>query len=317
MFPSPDFMSSIAHAAKSGRLAHAYLLVSGRPGELEQDLLGVARLLLCSNPDWDSSRGCGGCEHCLKVAKGVHPDVTWIRPDGEYVKIESVKEFKAQIVFPPLAAARRIVIIPSAHRLNIESANAMLKVLEEPPEYAVFLLGAPQGAALLPTIRSRCHQLHSRRHDDAALAEALGGEADRLLLQLAHGDTERLRRYSTKPYQELKELFFHCLSVSDGAQALCSALELAETVASDNDLFLYFLHLAATLTKDVLVSKSDPSSAPSLPLSTYLDLQAMAHRMSLDQLAEFANWLLEIPSLMDRNVNRQYLAEKIILFWLP
>ena len=132
----------------------------------------LARSLLCDQPDSDH-RACGSCESCRWFALGSHPDYRRLSPLGDedeekssrklpVIKIEAVREV---IEFAHLTGHRRgqrVVLVEPAEALNPSAANALLKILEEPPEGVLFLLVAHAPQRLLPTIRSRCRQFALR-----------------------------------------------------------------------------------------------------------------------------------------------------------
>ncbi|MCP4648978.1 MAG: DNA polymerase III subunit [PVC group bacterium] len=98
------------------------------------------------------------CSSCIKIAKKQHPDVVWIEPKGtsSKIKIEDIRRLKELSNLKPYEARKKVFIIRDAERLTPESANAMLKVLEEPPQDAILILIAESANQLLPTVVSRC-----------------------------------------------------------------------------------------------------------------------------------------------------------------
>lgn len=156
----------------------------------------LARSLLCDAPGADH-QACGSCESCRWFAAGSHPDYRRLSPAAEdeekagrkqpVIKIEAVREV---IEFAHLTAhrsGRRVVLVEPAEALNPAAANALLKILEEPPEGVLFLLVAHAPQRLLPTIRSRCRQfaLTPPGHDEAVAWLESQGIAN-AELELAH-----------------------------------------------------------------------------------------------------------------------------------
>ena len=99
---------------------------------------------------------CGTCRPCRKIASEKHPDFHYIRPEGAYIKIEQIRTLCSALARKPHEASVRFVLLSDAHLMNAESGNALLKILEEPPENTIFILAAPQVADILSTIVSRC-----------------------------------------------------------------------------------------------------------------------------------------------------------------
>ncbi len=139
-----------------GRLPHA-LLIEGLPGCGRRTLArAVAAALLCRARV--AGDACGMCESCRLVEAGTHPDLVALPHDGEGVDpdVELVRTTVAEAAYvSPLIGDRRVFLLPGIERLALPAANALLKVLEEPPRGAYLLMTTDAAAGLLRTIRSR------------------------------------------------------------------------------------------------------------------------------------------------------------------
>lgn len=132
-------------------LANAYLFCgptgSGR-SILAKDFAGG---ILCENKNF-----CQVCESCKAFLNNTHPDFLNLKPIGNIIKVDDVHEIIREAKITPRLSNSRVVLIEDADRMNIQSANALLKNLEEPEDTTIFLLCAPSTLDLLPTIVSRC-----------------------------------------------------------------------------------------------------------------------------------------------------------------
>ncbi len=151
-----------------GRISHFYL-ISGPAGSGKHTL---ARLLsaaiLCENAE----KPCLTCNPCRKVMASTHPDcITVEDPEHKNVAVKLVREARADMYVMPNEGSRKIYIFPQ--ELGIEGQNALLKVLEEPPEYGVFILLSDNPEKLLPTVRSRCTELSLLPLSEELLRSAL------------------------------------------------------------------------------------------------------------------------------------------------
>jgi len=102
---------------------------------------------------------CGVCRHCDKAERGIHPDISVISPDGREIVVSQVRDILRDAYVVPNEAAKKVYIIDQAETMNASAQNAFLKLLEEPPRHAVFVLRTDNPKALLPTVRSRCVEL--------------------------------------------------------------------------------------------------------------------------------------------------------------
>ncbi len=191
--------AALAQKARAGELANAYLLTGAPDSVLESCAVALAAACLCK----EAEPPCGTCRSCRKVEKGVHPDVRWVEKaaDKTQLTVEQIRSVRSEAYVRPNEAPRKVYIIRRAWQMNDEAQNAFLKVLEEGPGYAVFLLLAQNDAALLPTIRSRCEtvRLTAGAEADPEL-ERRAGELAGLLL----GEDEWRRVSWCVPYEKAK-----------------------------------------------------------------------------------------------------------------
>ncbi|MGQ9654476.1 MAG: DNA polymerase III subunit delta' [Thermodesulfobacteriota bacterium] len=137
----------------SGRVAHAYMF-AGPDGVGKATLaFNFAKALQCQGRGVDA---CDSCVACAKVSRGNHPDVLLVEPQGSQIRIDQIRDLQRRMVYRPLVGSRRCVIMDRAHDMNLQAANALLKVLEEPPEGNVMILITRSTSVLPPTIVSRC-----------------------------------------------------------------------------------------------------------------------------------------------------------------
>ena len=126
--------------------------------------------MLCAEPDGP----CGVCRSCRKVLGGSHPDyITVDAPDKKIIPVQLVRDIRADVYIKPNEGARKIYLFPRAQDLNTEGQNTLLKILEEPPSYGVFLLLCENPEKLLPTVRSRATALQLLALDSQTLCQEL------------------------------------------------------------------------------------------------------------------------------------------------
>ena len=166
---NPAF-GQVATEVKANRLAHALLVQGDRGIGIEVLAEELAGYRLCPSP---TDRKCRQCKSCQLLAAGSHPDIVEIAPSGaaEMIKVDQIREAVTFLSQTPQIGEWKIVLIRDAHRMNINAANALLKVLEEPPGNSLLLLVTDRPQILIPTIRSRCRLLQVNAPDKAQTIE--------------------------------------------------------------------------------------------------------------------------------------------------
>ncbi len=216
------------------RLPHSVLL-AGPQGVGKVELAQAwAKSLLCEKPS-PEGEACGQCEGCHWFGAGTHPDfkhLTLIEKENREGEVRlateiSVEQAREAVEFVQLStyrAGRRLVLVEPAEALNTASANALLKVLEEPPINTVFVLISHQPRQLLPTILSRCHKLEvglPSREDSRKWLKAQG--LDETLLDWAGGAPLTALADREEGQQEIRAEILKALSQGNSLDAVSLA----------------------------------------------------------------------------------------------
>lgn len=147
---------------------HAYI-IEGETGSGRHTLMRlILQAAVCTAQS--AERPCGNCVQCRKFSSGNHPDVTYISPD---IKTEGLRRILADVYYKPNEAEKRCFAIDGAEKLSVQNQNILLKTLEEPPEYAMFVLLCDSAESLLETVRSRCMTLTMQPLSDREIQSAL------------------------------------------------------------------------------------------------------------------------------------------------
>ncbi len=247
-------------AQAEGRgLSHAYL-ISGPEGSGKRTLARLmAAAMVCTGA---GEKPCGACPGCRKALGGIHPDIVTVGTDGKDITVGQARAIRSDAYIRPNEAERKVYIIQNAQTMNPSAQNAMLKLLEEGPAYAAFLLLTDNPGAMLSTIRSRC--------EGAALTPVTAREAEVWLAA----------RFPQKPADEVRAAAGRCGGllgqaveelegtrgqgpILEGARALLTLLrkgdelELAQWCVGlekwDRDSFGRLMERAVALLRDALV----------------------------------------------------------------
>ena len=153
-------VSNLKSALEKKRLAHAYLFAGPRGVGKTSTARILAKTLNCK--DGPTAKPCNQCSSCLEIAKGTSLDV--IEIDGASNRgIDEIRSLRENVKFSPVQGKFKIYIIDEVHMLTTEAFNALLKTLEEPPEFVKFIFATTQPHKVISTILSRCQRFDFRR----------------------------------------------------------------------------------------------------------------------------------------------------------
>ena len=189
----------LSAALRQNKLAQSYLFYG--PEGVGKSLTAL-RLGMAVQCEQDDGSICGVCTSCRLMLRSLHPDWHVVQPEGagNFIRIDQVRDLQTVMSRRPNQGRRRIAVLESADRMNEPAANALLKLLEEPPEDSLLILITSAPQRLLPTISSRCQPMRftTLSIDDLApaLAEELTEQQRLALLRNAQGSMGRLLRLS-------------------------------------------------------------------------------------------------------------------------
>lgn len=170
----PIVFRQLQNSFEHGRLAHAYLF-EGDQGTGKAELaLWFAKHMFCLK--LQNEMPCEKCNNCLRITSKDHPDVVEIEPDGQSIKVDQIRALQSELAKSGFESAKKVVIIHQAEKMNSNSANSLLKFLEEPPANFMIILETQSLGKILPTIRSRCQTIHFQALSTERLQSRLESE---------------------------------------------------------------------------------------------------------------------------------------------
>jgi len=318
----PWFDDRFSHLAKlhaDKRLPHA-LLLHGMSGIGKVDFAtSVAQFLLCHHPQ--NSRPCGQCKACELNAAGSHPDLFFLQPEeaGKQLKVDQVRALNEFIYSTAQQGGYRVVILTPADSMNIASANALLKMLEEPGSDTLILLVTSKIGQLLPTIKSRCQHVECHPPSESDAIEWLMGateleeEKARSILHINLGAPMEALAYIDKGLNEQRAQLIRGLA--DILKQRRTALEVAQSWGKlDIELLLgWFYSLLIDTARGAICESGDlirQDDARNM-------LNAVAKKTNPVKIFKLADKVHEERRaiLLRQNPNKQLLLECILLEW--
>jgi DNA polymerase-3 subunit delta' len=252
-------------AIATSHLGHAYLF-SG-PGGLGKRTLAtlLCRTLLCAQPGPDGS--CGVCAACHKFDSGNHADFHVYVPDGLYFKIDLVRQIIHDAALKPLESNWKTFVLESVDLMRDEPANALLRVLEEPPGQTILFLIAESVEVLLPTVRSRCQHFPFQplRQEDIVACLVASGEVVRSEAEnrarYSQGSLGRARIVNVEQYRELRDKVLSVFQAALTPRSYHVLLDAIKAITVDRTEMAERLLIAEELARDLIHIKASPEAA--------------------------------------------------------
>jgi DNA polymerase-3 subunit gamma/tau len=210
-------VSTIKNAIGQGRTAHAYLFSGPRGVGKTTSARILAKALNCEHGP--TAFPCGVCANCKEIAQGNSMDV--IEIDGaSNTSVNDVRVIKDEVLFPPQNSRYKVYIIDEVHMLSTSAFNALLKTIEEPPEYVVFIFATTETQKVPATIRSRCQQFHFQLIPLDTIKQLLAETAQEMGIPADEDALFWIAKESTGSMRDAYTLFDQVVSFCDGAITL-------------------------------------------------------------------------------------------------
>jgi len=267
----------------------------------------------------DAVDACGECAPCKKITGGHHPDIIHIAPTSSMIKIDQIRTLLQTLMLKPNEADRRVVIISDAQAMNPEAGNALLKVLEEPPDRTLMVLVARQASDLLPTIVSRCRHIHFSPLDAADIRhllitrESVDAQSARTAATLCGGSYSRALKWVDPRWLHRREWIIQALNqmLGNGAEEIHPWLAFSEMLGRRKDLIEESLEIITMWLRDLLVVGCEPAHV--LNQDRLDELNMAAQNVDPARLIEHINAVNHARLSLQSNTNLRLTLDAMVL----
>lgn len=261
---------------------------------------------------------CGTCKNCRQFDSGSHPDFIRIDPEGQVTKIAQIRELRQLISMKPFGAGLRVIVLSKAHTLNQEASNALLKVLEEPPNRTILILITPRISDLLPTIVSRCQHIrfhpipvkllaavltqdHTMDQKEAEFIAAMANGSFSRALALKNTDWIFRRNWIIKETENMD------------TSSIAVILAMAEKMAKnkDKEATQDLLEMIKTWYRDLMIAKYCPDKIINKDLM--VTVRNVSQRYPQNTLLNRISAVQRAQKEIDANVNTRLVLENLFL----
>ena len=304
-------------AIGQNKISHSYI-INGEAGSGKKLIAAIfAETLQCEDKGINP---CGLCKSCLQAESKNHPDIIWVTHEKYSIGVDDIRmQLNNTIAIKPYSGTYKIYIIPDADRMTEQAQNALLKTIEDPPEYAVILLLTNNIDSMLPTILSRCVTLNLKPVKTALIEKFLMERCQipdymaKISAGFSQGNVGKALRYSSSPdFLELKDETLHVLKYID-------EMEIYEVVEAVRHLSQHKLEINDCIDfmqlwyKDILMFKVTKDPNTLLFKDEYRFISEQAKKRGYEEIETIIKAMDKAKRRLDANVNFDVAVELMLL----
>lgn len=309
----------LENAVRLNKVSHAYIINGERNAGKEFAAKTFAMALQCE--DRKDTEPCHECHSCKQALSGNHPDIIFITHEKPgTIGVEDIRrQINSDVVIKPYSGPKKIYIISEGEKMTVQAQNALLKTLEEPPEYAVILILTTNVDVLLPTILSRCVVLNMKPVRDAQIKKFLMDtmeipdyKAD-ICAAFARGNVGKARLLAkSEEFDKIKEEAITLLKY-------INEMELSEIVAAIKKINEYkfdvndYMDILAIWYRDVLLFKATHDVNNLIFREEIQYIRKVADRSTYEGIEQIINALDKSKQRLSANVNFDLTMELLML----
>ena len=228
----PFITETLKTQVRTGRLSHAYLFIGTRGTGKTSCARILAKAVNCEHPV--DGNPCNECDACRGIEDGSILDVVELDAASNN-GVDDVRMLRDEAIFSPTTVRKRVYIIDEVHMLSKPAFNALLKILEEPPQHLMFILATTELNKVLPTILSRCQRHSFRRLDGDTIAKRLAYVAEQEGINLTADAAQLLGRLADGGMRDGLSLLDQCSAAETvDTAAVLNAMGLAGTLRTQS-----------------------------------------------------------------------------------
>ena len=305
------------NAIKIGKISHAYI-INGEKGTGKMQLaVDFAKALQCEE---FNGKACGHCKSCKQTDSKNQPDIKYVTYEKSGIGVDEIREqINDDIDIKPYSSRYKIYIVDESEKMTVQAQNALLKTIEEPPEYAIIILLTTNADTFLQTILSRCVMLNIRPVKEDIIKNQLtsqygvGDYEARVAATFSNGNPGKAIKLATS--EEFKELKQYVVGMfmsleKGGMDIIGEAIKKTGTFKKQID---EYFSLMRNWFRDILVYKATKEEDQIIFQDEYMTIEKMSQTYSFDDINDILKAIDLAESRIKSNVNFDSTIEILLL----
>ncbi|MCQ5339569.1 ATP-binding protein [Eubacterium ventriosum] len=320
------------NAIRMGKISHAYI-INGEEGSGKMNLaIHFAKALQCERNNFNKAinedgeritvpgTACGQCKSCKQTDSKNQPDIKYITYEKSGIGVDEIREqINDDIDIKPYSSPYKIYIVPESEKMTVQAQNALLKTIEEPPEYAIIILLTTNADTFLQTILSRCVMLNIRPVKEDIIKNQLtsqygvGDYEARVAATFSNGNPGKAIKLATS--EEFKELKQYVVGMfmsleKGGMDIIGEAIKKTGTFKKQIDEYFSLMRI---WFRDILVYKATKEEDQIIFQDEYMTIEKMSQTYSFDDINDILKAIDLAESRIKSNVNFDSTIEILLL----
>lgn len=308
----------LQNAIATNKVSHAYIINGERSSGKEFIARVFAMALQCEN---DGVEPCGECHSCRQALSGNQPDIVYVSHEKpNTIGVEDIRtQINGDIDIKPYSSPRKIYIMNEGEKMTVQAQNALLKTLEEPPEYAVILILTANVEAMLPTILSRCVVLNMKPVPDALVKKYLMEELGvpdykaNICMAFARGNIGKAKLLaSSEEFEKVKDeaiTLVKYINDMETNEIIKAIKKITEYKFDVND----YLDILSAWYRDVLLFKATKDVNCLIFKEEIQQIMRVSDRSTYEGIETIVNALQQAKRRLEANVNFDLAMELLLL----
>ena len=315
------------NAIAAGKLSHAYILHGERGMGKLNIAKEAAKAIQCESnaPEKTDKTGeaCGQCKSCHQAESDNQPDIKYVTPAKKTLGVDDIREqINDDALIKPYGSPYKIYIIPKSDTMTVQAQNALLKTIEEPPSYAIFILLAANTDAFLPTILSRCVMLNARTVAEGEIVDELKskygvGDYDaKVAASFAGGNIGKAEKLiSSDSFKDSKNSVTDLVRdvANGGMEAIAKAVKDLNDYKDDKEGLRDYLDMIRVWFGDVLKYKSTKDVNDLVFQESLTEIKQLADHISFENLNGIMDEIYNAEGRIKSNVGFDSNMEVMLL----